>query len=485
MISNDKRNKIEYGDFQTPLELAKRVCQQLIQLNIRPNIIIEPTCGVGNFINAASSIFLTANQIVGAEINAQYLEELKNNQIFSQDKRIALYHQDFFEFDWQSYINQLNGEILVLGNFPWVTNSQQGIIGSGNLPKKNNFQKYNGLDAITGKSNFDISEWMLIQFARYLQEREASLAILCKTSVSRKLLNYLYSHNLNISYCATYTIDAQKYFGAAVDACLLFCQFKPTTKNYFCNVFKDFDTLEYKRIGYRNNILVRDINSFEELSSLCSINTEKKWRSGIKHDCSNVMELRRVGDLLMNGLGESVDIEETYLFPLIKGSDVAQNRIRATDRYVLVTQRYVGEETEYIKNIAPKTWSYLESHADYFNNRKSKIYQRNPRFSIFGIGNYSFTPWKIAICGLYKKLEFRLVGKLDNKPIVFDDTVYFLGFDDKYIACKTFELLTSKQAITFYSSQIFWDEKRPIKASILNRLNLTALLEETNAIPNR
>ncbi|OYQ67143.1 hypothetical protein B9G53_01965 [Pseudanabaena sp. SR411] len=53
-----------------------------------------------------------------------------------------------------------------------------------------------------------------------------------------------------------------------------------------------------------------------------------------------------------------------------------------------------------------------------------------------------------------------------------------LGFNDEQLAHKTFELLTSEQAISFYSSQIFGDDKRPIKSSILNSLNLTALLEK-------
>jgi hypothetical protein len=149
-----------------------------------------------------------------------------------------------------------------------------------------------------------------------------------------------------------------------------------------------------------------------------------------------------------------------------------------------VTQKFVGEPTEYIKEIAPKTWNYLESHAKYLNSRKSKNYQKKPRFSIFGVGDYTFAPWKIAICGLYKKLEFRLISQIDNKQIVFDDTVYFLGFNDEKIARKNFELITSEQAISFYSSQIFWDEKRPIKSSILNSLNLTTLLEEKYEITN-
>ena len=93
------------------------------------------------------------------------------------------------------------------------------------------------------------------------------------------------------------------------------------------------------------------------------------------------------------------------------------------------------------------------------------------------MGEYTFTSLKIAICGLYKKLEFRLIGTIVDKPTVFDDTVYFLSFEDEQVARKTFMLLTSVSAISFYSSLIFWDEKRPIKSSILNSLNLAALAE--------
>jgi hypothetical protein len=140
-----------------------------------------------------------------------------------------------------------------------------------------------------------------------------------------------------------------------------------------------------------------------------------------------------------------------------------------------VTQRYVGEPTEYIRDSAPKTWNYLIKYESYLDSRKSKIYKKHPRFSIFGVGAYTFKPWKIAICGLYKKLDFRLIGKIENKSAIFDDTVYFLSFDEESVARKTFELLTSPTAINFYSSLIFWDEKRPIKSSILNSLNLAAL----------
>ncbi|PSB02130.1 SAM-dependent methyltransferase [Merismopedia glauca] len=473
--------KVEYGDFQTPLELTERICQKLVELGISPNVIIEPTCGIGNFIKASATLFKQTEKIIGLEINPNYLEEIGKDDLLSKDKRIQTRQEDFFDFDWLSLTEEINKTILVLGNFPWVTNSYQGAIGGRNLPQKENFQHHRGLDAITGKSNFDISEWMTIQTIQSLHNRDACLAMLCKTSVSRKILNHIQSHKLNLAYCAIYRIDAKKYFGVAVDACLLFCKFDSNSKNYFCDVFNSLEEIKFYRIGYQNNILIRDLKSFDRLSDLYEPKSGAKWRSGIKHDCSSVMEFRKIDNAFVNGLGEIVDLEETYLFPLVKGSDVAQNRTEIIRRYVLVTQRSIGESTELIGDVAPKTWRYLETHAEYLDARKSKIYQGNPRFSIFGVGTYTFSPWKVAICGLYKKLDFRLLEKFEAKPIIFDDTVYFLSFDDEKSAYQAFKLLTSPLAIEFYSSLIFWDEKRPIKTSILNSLNLSVLSERLSS----
>lgn len=475
------QSKVEYGDFQTPPELAEQICHKLVKIGISPDIIIEPTCGVGNFLLAAAHSFPLAHRIFGIEINPDYLQRIRNNQQFLQDQRIEVQQGNFFEFDWSSLIHksidQGQDNILCLGNFPWITNSQQGTINGRNLPRKTNFQNHNGLDAITGKSNFDISEWMLIESIQWLRNRPACLAMLCKTSVARKLLNYIRSKNLTIAYCATYQIDAKKYFDATVDACLLLCQFDSTSRHYSCDVFHSLNTDTFYRTGYYNGILVRDMDSFHKLKDLHNPNPDVKWRSGIKHDCASVMELRKVNHQLINGFNEVVDLEERYLFPLLKGSDVAQNRINRNDRYILVTQKYIGESTADLQHLAPKTWNYLINHSKYLDNRKSKIYSKGDRFSIFGVGSYSFAPWKIAICGLYKKLDFRLIGKINDKPIVFDDTVYFLNFEEEKLAQQTFALLTSPLALDFYSSLIFWDEKRPIKSSILNQLDLIALAE--------
>jgi hypothetical protein len=65
-----------------------------------------------------------------------------------------------------------------------------------------------------------------------------------------------------------------------------------------------------------------------------------------------------------------------------------------------------------------------------------------------------------------------LINQIANKPVIFDETVYFLSFDDEGVTRQTFELVNSLAAINFYSSSVFWDEKRPLKSSVLNCRNL-------------
>lgn len=89
-----------------------------------------------------------------------------------------------------------------------------------------------------------------------------------------------------------------------------------------------------------------------------------------------------------------------------------------------------------------------------------------------GIGPYSFSPWKVAISGLYKSLNFVILGPQDGKPVMVDDTCYFLPCDTEEKAKIVLELLKTEQASSFLSSIIFWDSKRPISVDVLQRLKL-------------
>lgn len=191
------------------------------------------------------------------------------------------------------------------------------------------------------------------------------------------------------------------------------------------------------------------------------------------------MELEPVSEgQFINRMGQLYDLESTYLYPLLKSSDIGNGRTQNYRKVVLVTQTYVGEQTHLIENIAPKTWRYLLDHYEILNKRKSSIHKNKPFYSIFGIGDYSFKPWKIVISGLYKQLDFQRVSPLGGKPVMLDDTVNFLSFASQSEAEFILQLLTSEPAQDCLDSMIFWDDKRPITIEVLRRLSLQAVAQE-------
>ena len=91
------RAKVEYGDFQTPVELAEKICCKLVELGVNPDVIIEPTCGTGNFIKTSAQSFKSARKIIGIEINPNYINEIEKEYEFIQDTRIQVKQKDFFD----------------------------------------------------------------------------------------------------------------------------------------------------------------------------------------------------------------------------------------------------------------------------------------------------------------------------------------------------------------------------------------------------
>ncbi len=473
--------KIEFGDFQTPLVLAEEICSFLSRQGIAPEIVIEPTCGLGSFLLAAANFFTKA-KLFGFDINAEYVESARRALAAAgAASRATIETRDFFKHNWTTELQAFNGQLLVLGNLPWVTNATLSTLNAGNLPTKSNFQGFRGIEARTGKSNFDISEWMLIQLAQALRGKQAMIAMLCKTAIARKLLRFAWQNDGRILNAALYKIDAKKHFGASVNACLLLLHTGPGALAE-AKVFENLGANSPSRIlGLAGQDLVSDVRSYRKLQHLEGL-CPYQWRSGVKHDCSSVMELRRNGgNHLQNKFGEKVELEPNYLFPLLKCSDLA-NGCAEPERVVLVTQTRIGEDTSVISANAPRTWNYLQSHKKLFDGRKSSIYSNRIPFALFGVGDYSFAPWKVAISGLHKSPRFVFVKPFQNKPVLFDDTCYFLPFEIEDEAKVVTEILNSEPCLQFIASLLFEDSKRPITVDLLERLNIHAIAEEAGLL---
>ena len=95
---------------------------------------------------------------------------------------------------------------------------------------------------------------------------------------------------------------------------------------------------------------------------------------------------------------------------------------------------------------------------------------------MFGVGDYSFAPYKVAISGLHKDPEFRLVEPVDGRPTMLDDTCYFLP-------CRTLDqarllepTLNAPVSLELIRALIFRDAKRPVTKAVLQRVDLKAIL---------
>lgn len=476
-IMKKKHYSEGFGDFQTPLILAKEVVNLINKKNLNNQIIIEPTCGKGNFIKACIEKYLDYKKIIAWEINKDYIQYLE--KIFCEYitiKKLEIKQQNFFLLDWNFIKHDIQQSILFIGNPPWVTNSELSKLSSDNLPLKNNFPCHKGLDAITGKSNFDISEWMLIKILQFISGNDSAMAFLIKTSVARKLFLYIHQHKLAISDVSIYQIDAWKYFKVNVSACLFFAKgncLNLTVKE--CPIYQSLSDVQPQQIiGIDNNSLVANLKVYEILKNIDS-GCEFQWRSGIKHDCTKVMEFTVTKEGLKNGFNELIDIENKYLFPMYKSSDISKHIILPPTKYMLITQKNINEDTSSISYYAPKTWRYLQKHSYLLNNRKSAIYKSAPLFAIFGVGEYSFKPFKIVISSLYKNIKFSKISCYYEKPIIVDDTCYLLSFDDEKKADFILELLNSDLVKNFINSLIFTDNKRLITGGLLNRINLRVI----------
>ncbi len=477
--SAERRQRVAHGDWQTPRALADAVVANVRRTGEPVRAVLEPTCGTGTFLAAAARAFPEA-RLFGFDRSAAYVEAARR-ELGARPAELGVC--DFFEHDWERTLRALPEPFLLLGNPPWVTSSTLGALRSTNLPAKSNFKRQPGLAALTGKANFDISEWMLSHLLAAARGRHFTLAMLCKAAVARRIMHECAEQGAELEG-SVYGVDARAHFSAAVSAVLLVLRSQPggarSRGEARFGVYADLEAREPERVmGVVNGRAFSDLDAQRATVGLEGPSA-LTWRSGVKHDLARVMELTERGGVLVNGLGEDVAIERELVYPLRKSSELAH--AESERRFVLVTQARLGDDTSAIRERAPATWRYLERHRAAFEARKSRIYRGQPPFAMFGVGAYTFAPYKVAISALHKRLAFRALGPALGRPVVLDDTAYFLPCESQPQAERLERALSTPLARAFLEARIFWDDMRPINKGVLGSLCLERLMAEVEGV---
>ena len=485
-----EQNTKEWGDVQTPNNLVDKVYQILLDTNLDPSVIIEPTLGTGNFILSAPRFFRNLKLIYGVEIQKQHIwcsafKIIKKalNQETQEKHRyvIRLIHDDIFKHEFnQGILKSDDSNILIVGNPPWVTISELSSLDSTNLPLKSNIKGFKGIDALTGKSNFDITETIIVKLIKLFSNNKGKIAILCKNTVVRNILKETNNSNLRISNIRALNFKAKEYFGKTCNASLFIADFSPKKNDTSCSIadLEEPDKI-IKKFGWFKDHFVSDIEKYK-LHSQFEGQFPVNWRQGIKHDCATILELQLVSDgKLINKNNEDVEVEDELVYPLLKGSSLRKFYAQDVSRRLILTQTKLSEDTNKIKEMYPKTWQYLMKNKKAFSKRKSRVFQGKPAFSIFGVGDYVFSPYKVALAGFYKKPIFTFVVPINGKPVLFDDTCYYLSFQNYSEALFTCSVLNNSTLIDFLNSIVFIDSKRPFTKEVLMRINFAHLVKKT------
>ena len=471
----------DFGDWQTPRGLVTEVLARLRADGGRFDRVLEPTCGRGHFLDRIRADWDASAELMGVEIQPDHADAAR--AIVGDRGKVVT--ADLFQMDLARDLTWTGtGRLLVVGNPPWVTVAALGASGGSAQnpgPVRTNARRARGLDALTGASNFDLAEAIWIKLIHELRDDQPTIALLCKASIARALLHAVTTLDLPIQAATFWRIDAARWFGADVAAGLLRVKVGPGPKLAAVPVFDDLDaTHPVTTWGVRDGLLLNDLAAYER-ASFADGAGPIAWRQGVKHDAASVMELiPQPGGGWVNGLGEPVDVEADRVYPWFKATDLARGLRPEPRRAVVITQRSLGEDPRDLARTHPRLWTYLEGHADRFRARKSSIYRGRPPFALFGVGPYSFSPYKVAVSGLHKSFRFRAIGPIDGRPSLVDDTCYFLACPTAEAACVLAAVLNGPEAADLLRGLTFLDNKRPITQAILKRLDLRALLDRAD-----
>jgi hypothetical protein len=460
---------LQFGDFQTPRELATCVWRQVDVSGV--DVLIEPTVGRGAFL-ATTPRVLRSTPWLAWDVQPHYIDEARG--VARSGKLAAtIEHRDVFQLDRFAIAPAVKGKtVLVIGNPPWVTHSAQSGVDRPNLPSKWNRFGLKGLDAVTGKANFDIGEAVLLSVLATLgSAHEIRVAFLMKRSVAVKVARDVLG--VSGTLAASFTrIDAKRWFGASVEAGLLQIAFAPRAKTTTTRLelADELGGPVVRSAGIRDGMFVEDLDLHAAFAAVeAPSGGGLVWRQGLKHDAAKVLELHSAHDGLVNGLGEHVTVEADVLCPLYKSSDLANGR--PASRYFPLYQHDLSGPLRDLGSRWPRLAEYLNRHRERFAARGSSIYRDKPDFMLFGVGPYTLAPFKVAVSGFYKDPHFSLLCPDDlGRPPLVDDTCYVLAFENRADAQEMAEYLNSSHVQGLLRSIADQTAKRPYTKDVLGRI---------------
>ncbi|MFC4450857.1 N-6 DNA methylase [Halorussus aquaticus] len=131
-------------------------------------------------------------------------------------------------------------------------------------------------------------------------------------------------------------------------------------------------------------------------------------RHGVKDDAQDVFSISRE---------ELAEMESAFVYPYIKSKHVVKYGLFGHELR-LVPMRKANEDNEgELKSQYPKTYDYLQSHREALEDRASSWLQKGPFYNVFGLGDYTWSEYKVVWCRLGFKPHFAVVSTVEDDDL--------------------------------------------------------------------
>ncbi len=484
IISHEMR--LQVGEYYTPRGISELSVGELDVTDYRTDTFLDPGCGSGIFLvtcidakrnaledelSADNLLDVITDTVYGIDLNPVAVKSAKLSYVLSllpvleeaeaDSLEIPVFLTDALRLTREDEI-QYAGESLdptvdhLVGNPPWIT--------WGNLPasirdawrkkyaKQLDLLPHHGVETRLGHVNDDISVpfiWVCIHHylarggdASFVLKRgimKGPAGRLLRTQrVNSRPVAVRHVHDFNRLrpfgddvgvHSAIYTLsaDAEAEFPIATDSWK-----KASGKPSFSTVAEMRETLAHEETGMVP-VEEDDASSSwvgEDAENRALGECEHGIRHGLKDDAKDVYSIDR---------SQLDELEHEHIYPYIKSKHVVKYGLFGHDLH-LVPLRKANENNEAeLQNNCPRTYEYLESNTQALEDRSSTWLEKGTFYNLFGLGEYTWSDYKIVWCRLGFKPHFAVVSTVDDedlgeKVVVPGDHFMFIPTDDRYEA---------------------------------------------------
>ncbi|UPV75415.1 SAM-dependent methyltransferase [Halorussus limi] len=455
--------RLALGEYHTPRGVAELAVDALDVADFEAATFLDPGCGSGVFPAVCIDRKLSAmndthspeevlenvtSTVVGIDLNPVAVTSTKLNYLLSLlpvlesadadavelpvflTDALGLTRDDALSFGGERF--DPTADYLV-GNPPWIPWSRLS-----EAVKARWREGYDGLDLLPhggaasrlGHANDDVSlpfVWVCIR--RYLTEGGGASFVL-KRAVSKgpagKLLRTLTVGDRPLALTRVHDFNRLRPFGEQVGAnAAIYAlradadhEFPVETASWTAGEEEpDFSTAaSMRRTLDREETALVPVDADERASAWVREDAERAAlgecahdiRHGVKDDAQDVFSISRE---------ELAEMESAFVYPYIKSKHVVKYGLFGHELR-LVPMRKANEDNEAeLRNQYPETYDYLRSHREALEDRASSWLEKGPFYNVFGLGDYTWSEYKVVWCRLGFKPHFAVVSTVEDEDL--------------------------------------------------------------------